>query len=65
MRGIITGRDALKHLHLIAWEFGFGCAYRVLEAVVTGKKTTFLEVVFDDGTAPTTPASGPGQTPTA
>lgn len=47
MRGVITGKDALMHLHLIAYEFGFACAFRVLGAVWSGRKTTFLEVVFD------------------
>lgn len=46
MRGIITGKDALLHLPLIATEFGLACAFRVLNAVLSGKKTTFLEVVF-------------------
>jgi hypothetical protein len=46
MRGVITGRDALKNLPLICVEFGVGCAFRVLNAVIRGEKTTFLEVVF-------------------
>jgi hypothetical protein len=46
MRGVITGRDALKNLPLICFEFGIGCAFRVLNAVLTGERTTFLEVVF-------------------
>ncbi len=46
MRGVITGRDALMNFHVIWLEFGVGCAFRVLNAVLTRKKTTFLEVVF-------------------
>ena len=46
MRGVITGRDALKNLPLICAEFGVGCAFRVLNAVIRGEDTTFLEVVF-------------------
>jgi hypothetical protein len=51
MRGVITGRDALKNLPLICVEFGVGCAFRVLNAVLRGEKTTFLEVVFKLPTA--------------
>ncbi len=46
MRGVITGKDALRNLPLICSEFGVGCAFRVLNAVLRGEKTTFLEVVF-------------------
>jgi hypothetical protein len=46
MRGVITSRDALKNFSLICAEFGVGCALRVLNAVLRGDKTTFLEVIF-------------------
>lgn len=44
MRGVITGKDALKNFHLICIQFGVGVAFRVLNAVLRRKKTTFLEV---------------------
>jgi len=46
MRGVITGREALKNFPLICLEFGVGCAFRVLNAVLKGEQTTFLDVVF-------------------
>ena len=58
MRGVITGRDALKNLPLICIEFGVGCAFRVLNAVVRGEQTTFLEVVFK-ATRPLTETHAP------
>jgi hypothetical protein len=39
----------LKHLPLIWREFGTGCAVRALRAVVTGEKTTFLDVACNRG----------------
>jgi hypothetical protein len=44
MQGVITGKDVLKHLPLIWREFGTRCAISALRAVLTGKKTTFLDV---------------------
>lgn len=44
MQGVITSRDVLKHLPLIWREFGTRCAMKALSAVLTGKKTTFLDV---------------------
>ncbi len=44
MQGVITGKDVLKHLPLIWREFGTRCAVKALRAVLTGKKTTFLDV---------------------
>ena len=44
MQGVITSKDVLKNLPLIWREFGTGCAVRALRAVVTGEKTTFLDV---------------------
>lgn len=44
MQGVITGRDVLLNLPLIWREFGSRCALSALRAVLTGKKTTFLDV---------------------
>lgn len=44
MQGVITGKDVIKHLPLIWREFGTACAVKALRAVLTGKKTTFLDV---------------------
>jgi hypothetical protein len=44
MQGVITSKDVLKHLPLIWREFGTRCAVKALGAVLTGKKTTFLDV---------------------
>lgn len=44
MQGVITGKDVLKNLPLIWREFGTRCAVKALRAVLTGKKTTFLDV---------------------
>ena len=44
MQGVITSKDVLKHLPLIWREFGTRCALSCLHAVLTGKKTTFLDV---------------------
>ena len=47
MEGIITSRDVIAHLPLIWKEYGAGCALRAIKAVVTQKKTTFLDVACD------------------
>lgn len=44
MRGVITGREVVANLGLIYREFGAGCLFRCLWALVSGKSTTFLEV---------------------
>ena len=44
MQGLIGNREALAHLPLIWREFGSGCAFRCIKAVLTGKRTTFLEM---------------------
>lgn len=44
MQGVITGKDVLKNLPLIWREFGTRCAVKALRAVLTGEKTTFLDV---------------------
>ena len=43
MQGVITGKDVLRNLPLIWREFGTRCAVTALHAVLTGKKTTFLD----------------------
>ena len=45
MRGVITGREVVSNLGLIYREFGPSCVLRCLWALVSGKSTTFLEVV--------------------
>jgi hypothetical protein len=45
--GIITSRDVIANLPLIWKEFGTGCALRAIKAVVTQKRTTFLDVACD------------------
>ena len=47
MHGVITGSDAWRNLPLIWTEYGFATAARVLVALVSHRKTTFLEVVFN------------------
>jgi hypothetical protein len=44
MRGVITSRDVLTHAGLICREFGLGCIFRCIAAVVVRRKTTFLEI---------------------
>ena len=44
MQGVITSRDILRHLPLILREFGPRCAMKALTAVITRKRTTFLDV---------------------
>ena len=46
MRGTITATDVLRHPILIASEFGPACFLRCLAALLTGRRTTFLAIVF-------------------
>jgi hypothetical protein len=46
MRGLVTGRDVVKHFWLVCWHFGPRCAWRCLAALMTGRRTTFLNVAF-------------------
>jgi hypothetical protein len=46
MRGLVTGKDVLKHFWLLCWHFGPRCAWRCAKAVVSGRRTTFLDVAF-------------------
>ena len=60
MQGVITGRDVIKNLPLIWREFGSRCAVKALRAVLTGKKTTFLDVACTHtGQLPQPPAVSP------
>ena len=60
MQGVITGKDVLKNLPLIWREFGTACAVKALRAVLTGKKTTFLDVACTKaGGLPQPPANAP------
>ena len=59
MQGVITGKDVLKHLPLIWREFGTRCAVKALTAVLTGKKTTFLDCACPHGGALQQPPAVP------
>jgi hypothetical protein len=60
MQGVITGKDVLRNLPLIWREFGTRCAVKALRAIITGKKTTFLDVACThEGRLPQPPAESP------
>jgi hypothetical protein len=44
MRGVITSRDVISNAGLICREFGVGCVFRCIAAVLARRKTTFLEI---------------------
>ena len=44
MRGIITSGDVLRNTALIWREFGPACLWRCLRAVLSTKRTTFLDL---------------------
>ncbi|MCI0569725.1 MAG: hypothetical protein L0Y66_03155 [Myxococcaceae bacterium] len=46
MHGVIKGRDVVTHLVVVWREFGTVCLLRCLRALLTGRQTTFLAVVF-------------------
>jgi hypothetical protein len=46
MRGIITGSDVVQNVGIIYREFGARCLMRCLWVLAIGKRTTFLEVIF-------------------
>lgn len=46
MRGTITAKDVLLHPMLIVLNYGPACYFRCLQAVVSRRPTTFLDVVF-------------------
>ena len=47
MRGIITSRDVVRNVGTIYREFGGRCLLRCLWVMVSGRRTTFLELAFD------------------
>jgi hypothetical protein len=46
IQGVITTRDVLLRGTLIIREFGLATWLRCCAVLVTGRRTTFLEVVF-------------------
>lgn len=47
MKGIITGRDVLRHSFTIVRLWGAGAYLRCLYAMVTRRPVTFLHVIHD------------------
>jgi hypothetical protein len=46
MRGVITNRDIVANLGLVWREFGILCLCKCLYVVLSGRRTTFLEVAL-------------------
>jgi len=46
MRGVITGKDVVRHSIIIVRLFGTRCYLRCLLAALSPTPTTFLEVVY-------------------
>jgi hypothetical protein len=46
MRGVITNRDILANLGVVWREFGALCALRCVLVLVSGRRTTFLDVAM-------------------
>ena len=44
--GLITGKDVLRRGHVIVREFGVATWLRCCVVLLTGRRTTFLELVF-------------------
>ena len=53
MKGVITGRDVLKHSLTILRLWGFGTYCRCLYAMLTRRSVTFLEVIHEGDRYPT------------
>ncbi len=49
MRGVITGKDVLRHPITIVRLFGVGCYVRCLRAALSSRPSTFLEVLYANG----------------
>ena len=49
MRGVITGKDVVRHSFTIVRLFGARCYLRCLRAALSPKPSTFLEVVHARG----------------
>lgn len=47
MRGVITGKDVVHHAPLIWREFGAVCLWRCLWHCVIGRRSTFLDIVWE------------------
>jgi hypothetical protein len=47
MKGVVTGKDVFRHLWLVCRYFGPRCAWRCAAAVITRRRTTFLNIAFD------------------
>ncbi len=47
MKGIITGRDVLRHSFTILRLWGPGCYVRCLRALLFHRSSTFLEVLYE------------------
>ncbi|MBS2033314.1 MAG: hypothetical protein JST54_35905 [Deltaproteobacteria bacterium] len=47
MRGLITGREVIRHGPTIVRHFGPRCYLRCMLALFSRKPTTFLEVAFN------------------
>ena len=52
MRGLVTGKDVVKHFWMVCWHFGPRCAWRCLAALFSKRPTTFLDVAFARASAP-------------
>jgi hypothetical protein len=46
MRGVITGKDVIRHSVTILRHFGPRCYVRCLRAALSPRPSTFLEVVY-------------------
>ena len=46
MNGSITGRHVLTHAIVILREFGPGCYFRCVKALLLRQRTTFLDCAF-------------------
>ena len=46
MRGVITNRDIVANLGVVWREFGILCVLRCLVVLLSGRRTTFLEVAL-------------------
>jgi hypothetical protein len=44
MRGLITGKDVLRHGFTILRCYGPACYFRCIRAVVSGQRCTFLSI---------------------
>lgn len=53
MKGVITGRDVLRHSFTILRLWGPGTYFRCLYAMVTRRSVTFLEVIHEGDRYPT------------